>query len=340
MRAALVSLCLAALVSRAGAVCGDGTLDGFELCDDGPANGIDGCCSADCQRLDADQDGLCDAADPCTWSGSFRFLDVKEPKLTLRRLDAPLGQHRFRFQGTLLTRTDRAIDPLTNGVALAVHYFWGHPLYSATVPGGAGWRMRADGSAWSYRDGMARAGGITRVFVRRVAMPPAVVRPPSYAAFAFVVEGRDASFLLDAPDGTVFAELTLDGSILGGTQCAPAVFGPTVVWHCISDPAGRTVRCTAPRLGPCRVSDPTDMIVCDLEHAAEAENTYFAQTGVFYSGPCDALPGFVGTPGVTCNAVLSASSGFLIDAGHPSAFVGYCTWTGAPAPGTDALVCY
>jgi hypothetical protein len=45
--------------------CGNGIKAGPEQCDDGPANGTDLCCSATCQRIDADGDGVCDRDDVC-----------------------------------------------------------------------------------------------------------------------------------------------------------------------------------------------------------------------------------------------------------------------------------
>jgi cysteine-rich repeat protein len=45
--------------------CGNGVTAAAEQCDDGPANGTDLCCSATCQRIDSDGDGVCDRSDVC-----------------------------------------------------------------------------------------------------------------------------------------------------------------------------------------------------------------------------------------------------------------------------------
>jgi cysteine-rich repeat protein len=45
--------------------CGNSIVAGAELCDNGASNGVDLCCSATCQRIDADLDGVCDVADVC-----------------------------------------------------------------------------------------------------------------------------------------------------------------------------------------------------------------------------------------------------------------------------------
>ena len=45
--------------------CGNGIVAGSEQCDNGANNGVDLCCSATCQRIDADADGVCDVQDVC-----------------------------------------------------------------------------------------------------------------------------------------------------------------------------------------------------------------------------------------------------------------------------------
>ncbi len=45
--------------------CGNGSVTAGEQCDHGAANGTDLCCSTACQLIDADGDGVCDAADNC-----------------------------------------------------------------------------------------------------------------------------------------------------------------------------------------------------------------------------------------------------------------------------------
>src|SRR5690348_4456400 len=48
------------------ASCGDGLLEpDTELCDDGAENGTDACCTTQCDFVDGDRDGICDAYDPC-----------------------------------------------------------------------------------------------------------------------------------------------------------------------------------------------------------------------------------------------------------------------------------
>ncbi len=48
-------------------VCGDGIPSApVEACDDGPGNGLNGCCSGACTLVDGDLDGFCDASDNCS----------------------------------------------------------------------------------------------------------------------------------------------------------------------------------------------------------------------------------------------------------------------------------
>ncbi len=48
-------------------LCGDGIPSApVEACDEGPANGLGGCCSGACTLVDQDDDGTCDASDNCS----------------------------------------------------------------------------------------------------------------------------------------------------------------------------------------------------------------------------------------------------------------------------------
>lgn len=84
-------------------VCGDGDVDPGETCDDGVVNGLDGCCSATCTRIDADFDGVCDAQDNCptTYNPLQDPVCVVRPPGTLALSSARLGQARIRVRGVL-----------------------------------------------------------------------------------------------------------------------------------------------------------------------------------------------------------------------------------------------
>jgi methyl coenzyme M reductase beta subunit len=81
---------------------------------------------------------------------------------------------------------------------------------------------------------------------------------------------------------------------------------------------------------------PNDMLLCDVQNAAAAQPQYRVATGSYYDGPCEGLPGFTGTPGVTCTATGNAS-GFSIYTHSPDAtYVGGCTWQSGDPP---TLIC-
>ncbi len=78
--------------------CGNGQLDPGEFCDDGAANGSDGCCSNVCTVVAADGDGICDAADDCPsvydpYQSCVVSLDLLSGHIN--------GRGRARMRGTL-----------------------------------------------------------------------------------------------------------------------------------------------------------------------------------------------------------------------------------------------
>jgi len=68
--------------------------------------------------------------------------------------------------------------------------------------------------------------------------------------------------------------------------------------------------------------------------AATAEEAYFGDNGVYYSGACTGMSGVVISPGVTCTATGNAS-GFTISTSHPQASRS-CVFSSATAPN---LIC-
>jgi hypothetical protein len=290
---------------------------------------------------DADGDGLCDVDDPCLGSVPMPFDAIKEPVLALHGLDDATARQRFQLRGTLLVPDVPAIDPGANGIRVMLREWFGGgaPLFDAVVPGGAGWTARPGGQ-WTYRDPTGQAGGVTRVTIRPVPPPPVPAYANPRVAYAIVVEARvDGLALVDVLGATV----SLDPAAPNARQCGDALFADVLPWRCTPRGSGRTARCgSARRMGPCRVSDPNDMVVCDALHAAAAEDAYFAETGSYLAGACSDLPGFVPTPGVTCMTAITAgldgSPGFEIATLHPQAYWS-CTWLSAPSAGNPKLFC-
>ena len=296
---------------------------------------------AGAQCADVDADGLCDGDDPCLSTVPAPFDAIKEPVLTLYGLGDSIGRERFQLKGTLLVPDVPAIDPGANGIRVVLREWFvaGAPLFDAVVPSGAGWSSRPGGQ-WAYRDPTGQAGGVTRVTIRPVPAPPVPAYTHPRAAYAIVVEARAAGLALV---GVLGATVGLDAASLNGHQCGDALFADVLPWRCTPRGSGRTARCGgARRAGPCRVSDPNDMVVCDALGAAAAEEAYFAGNGSYFAGACANLPGFVPTPGVTCMTALAAgldgSPGVEIATLHPQAYWS-CTWFSDPAAGNPKLSC-
>ena len=290
------------------------------------------------QCSDADADALCDVSDPCLSTVPAPFDAIKEPVLTIRGLDQPAGGQRLRLKGTLLVPGVPAVDPAANGVRVMVReWFADRTFVHAVVPGGAGWMVHA-GGRWTYRDPTGQAGGVTRINIRPVAAP----RVPAYAnpraAYAIDVEARGVTLALA---GVLEATVSLHGTVLNGRQCGDALFADVLPWRCTVGAYGNSARCgSARRVGPCRVSDPNDMVVCDALNAAAAEDAYFFETGSYFGGPCANMPRFVPTPGVACTAARTTngdgSPGFALATTHPQASWS-CTWYSDTGPN---LSCY
>src|SRR5262249_22975675 len=163
------------------------------------------------------------------------------------------------------------------------------------------------------------------------------VLSPGFAAFAVVVQGRNANYSFAADEHFV-ATLSLQGTVLDGFECSDVVFGPNVPWHCTANASGTRVSCGARRVGPCHVSDPDDMMICDALNAADAENRYHDTHGSYLAGWCGDLPGFVPSPGVTCSTNLSGLAGFVVTTSHPAGRWPDCVWVSDPAPENPNLV--
>jgi prepilin-type N-terminal cleavage/methylation domain-containing protein len=79
-------------------------------------------------------------------------------------------------------------------------------------------------------------------------------------------------------------------------------------------------------------------VQADARNAATAEEAYFVDNNAYNGGPCDVLPGFTLSGGVSC-ATTGGPTGFTVTTSHPSAPGYTCTWTSNPGPGVANLVC-
>jgi len=322
---------------------GDGILDADEQCDHGAANGQDACCSTTCQSVDADYDGLCDASDACNNGSGLR---IKDGVLKIGGLATAPGDDTIRFAGTFTLPIVPAIDPASSGIRVTTFAPFGDPRGSVavdvTVPGGPLWRASPGGTSWRYHDPAGAAGGITRVAIRLL---PPLVPNPRVTKVAFSLSGRRGSYPITPAmvtvdpnsyaGSTMQATFTLGSGPTSTLQCASVYYSTIQLTSCRFSASGDGVTCRGPRrVGPCHVGDPDDLVVCDAQDAAQAEEAYFSAHGAYYTGDCRGMPTFVPSPGVTCIAAGYAS-GFGISTAHPQAYI-QCLYTSTANP---ALVC-
>jgi hypothetical protein len=307
---------------------------------------------ADCSSApgDADGDGVCDAHDPCF---SMNGYELREPVLKLRRLGEPAVNDGLRLRAILALPEHVTIDPAATGLRiLLLDNAWQSDdvMLDLVAAPGAEWTAGASGTTWTYRAAAGWTSDIKRAVIKEIAPNPAYVVPKQYA------------LSIDARRGTYGSTSDLESHFLmiafaaeGVTdQCAVRPFYPWLFTNvpgggedyeafdwmpaCKFRSNGRSLDCTSgPRVGPCRVSLPNDMLLCDVQNAAAAQPQYRTATGSYYDGPCEGLPGFAGSPGVTCTATGNAE-GFSIYTHSPDAtYVGGCTWQSGDPP---TLTCF
>src|SRR5256885_511455 len=125
-------------------LCGNGIVEPGEQCDDGGANGSTPCCSASCELIDGDRDGVCDALDPCT---NTQLVQIEAPRLVVR-LTSP-GDMTFDVRGAMVVPPSPPIDAASKGIRLVMKNFYEVPL-DATVPGGLGWGDSGGGGGYLH----------------------------------------------------------------------------------------------------------------------------------------------------------------------------------------------
>lgn len=297
-------------------------------------------------------------SDVCTIDGALRLT---EAALRITGADPPAGDERLRLRGRIeldaATVADVA-DPATSGMRVVLER-WDRalderqPLVSAVIPGGAGWRARDDGTAWTYRDARGRHGGVTRISLKRRPSLPVIV--PEIAAetretFEVQVLVRQGAFTIDAdlidgflPDATVL-QIGIGFGSIGhhGSRCATRVFPnqapPT---PCAVSGNGVVVQCaTAPPVGPCRLGEPRDVVRCEAMTVMWLQERHRGQHAAYFvpaAAACDGLPGYEPTPDVVC-LMTSTGTGFVVETGSPHEPGFACAYDSA-APAGQRLVC-
>lgn len=304
------------LPALACAACGDGVLEReYELCDDGAANGTNGCCTNACDFVDLDEDGICDAVDPCVESSAI----VDGVALVVKGFATERADDAFRLTATLVASAP--LDLASTGFAFALgNRYWGAFAHAA-IPSGTAWRPAARGG-WSYRDPQGTAGGITSV----------KIKGRGHGAYALKIDGRRGSYAAWADIRPVHVTVALAVSGAGADACGETYLS---LARCGFPASGNTMRCVPPSLQRRCGDDPDARVRCDAQNAVAAEEAYFEREGRYLSGSCAGLPGFVSSPETICVATGSETDFVLTTAG-PNATIAcvYDTW-----PPPASLVC-
>jgi hypothetical protein len=299
-------------------------------------------CSAD--PGDADGDGICDAHDPCVGLGNG--AELREATLKLRRLGGRANDDTLRFRA-IVPLNDEAVDPAATGLRLVVlDAAWTSDdvVLDLTAPAGPEWVTTSGG--WTYRSTDVGTSDIKRAVVKEIDPNPAYART---RALSVSIDARRGAY--DSTSDLESHYVTLAFAAAGTAEvCANRPFYPWLFtgvpgvedpyeapeWapECRFRSNGRTLDCTSgPRVGVCQVSLPNDLLVCDVQNAAAAQEQYaMANAGAYFDGPCEALPGFTASPNVTC-AAHAADGSFWIETSSPNATwpLG-CRWESSAMP--------
>ncbi len=209
---------------------GDGTCDLEDVC----------LTVVDPGQEDGDGDGLGDACDPCTNAADVRAV---KPKLSMQKLAQPIGDHRFKFSGTM-TVPSAAIDPASDGVRIIFVDGAGTTIVDAAIPPGlfdaltnAGWKANSKGTTFLYKNlggGVPLIEGVTKILIKKNTKVPGQVR--------FSVQARNGGYPLPA-SLPMRGTLILDPPYASTNQCGDALFpGPQSPACAFVAPPG-TIKC-------------------------------------------------------------------------------------------------
>jgi hypothetical protein len=302
--------------------------------------------AADCSDGpgDVDGDGVCDAHDPCPGFGVGAQL--REVSLTLRKLGGRDADDTLRFRSIVPLGAGVDLDPSATGLRLTVlDNAWtsGDVVLDVAAPAGAGWTTTAGGRSWTFRATDASTTGIKRAIVKVIEPNPAYVRPQ---ALSVAIDARRGTYDTTSDLESHFVSLAFAGTGVADV-CAERAFYPwlftglpgvepweALPWQpsCKFRSDGRTLQCsTGPQVGPCHVSAPGDLMVCDAQNAAALQRRY-RNKGPYDTGPCTDLPGFSGSPNVTCTTT-GTDVGFIVTTSHvDSSQWSACTWDSQATP--------
>lgn len=242
--------------------CGNNVLNSGEQCDDGAENGTNECCSALCQHVDPDGDGLCTrddlcpadidndsdgdgycvgpiarppaigTDDPCSRSGNAG--DWIKPKASISKLEQALGSQKLKLSGSIVVPSGGPpISPQARGVHLRITGPGGAIIADVHVPGGfystaspTGWKVNGDPpKKFIYID---KTVPPVRNGIKKITITDKSAKVPGL--ISFVITGDRGSYPL-APGAapiTVALELNDTGNPQGGMpgtdQCGEVRF--------------------------------------------------------------------------------------------------------------------
>jgi hypothetical protein len=217
-----------------GPSCGDGVVQAGcgEVCDAGPANGTNQCCSTSCTLVDGDGDGLCDAVDPCTNGVAFITAQVK-----LGRQTTPPGDDTLAWKGQLALPYPfmPPLDPSVHGVRLVLAHATSTVL-DVAIPGGlvagspaVGWR-NLNGVRWLYVDkNPIPGGGISKILIKHRTSTPGLLD--------LRVKGKRGSLPPVPGNPPLAAILVLDPPVATTGQCAESTLA------CVFNGSASSRRC-------------------------------------------------------------------------------------------------
>jgi hypothetical protein len=186
-------------------VCGDGLVCGTEQCE---------------------QDAQCDAGEVCAGCRCMNApvcssgIPLAQAALSMRA--APFA---LRLAGrALIPPPWQGIDPVANGIRVAVGAAAGPGGFDVTLPGGAGWTVNAAGTRWTFTDRTASHGYVTGAVVRDLS-----AKQPGLLAVSVKGKARASVALAAAEDVVAAVVFGAPG------ECAAIAWNP---------PNGPRPRCT------------------------------------------------------------------------------------------------
>lgn len=251
---------------------------------------------------------------------------LREPALKLRRLGTT--STRLHFEGILPVFGESPADPATTGIRLQFGPAADGDAFvdavDLSLAGGAGWETPRPGR-WTYHARVTT--GVRRVVVQEIEPSPTWVAPRAYAITVDAVGlALPPISDLELNRAMVALDASADTRACGSRTFSPVLYDlpPLDPWEpaaweprCKLGTGVRTMGCASgPRIRPCKVSHPEDLVRCELLQVNAAQAAYHDRHGTYFSGACGDLPGMTSSPDVACTTA-GTSNEFSAAAAHP-----------------------